>query len=333
MHVADRTSQTSSPWPGRLGAWTLVAAVPLVLFGGSVTTMRAGMAENGWLEPDGFLLWMYPWAMRVRDAGVFVEHHHRELGSLVGLLSIATVVATFLRDARWSARLLALGGLLAVSGQGVVGGLRVLENSPQLAFLHGALAQAVVSLLVLVAVVLDSRWRDARRLAAGASAPAARWLVLTFLLVFGQAVLGAWLRHGHTPLALVLHASFALAAAGAVWAASTALLRGAQAAGDGAPAAAAVLLKQGRRLRWILLLQLVLGMGAVIAIYALSGGMEAQRIHPSELVFATAHVAVGALLLGALVSAAAWTARLAPRRTEAANPARLVLGEAEGGVA
>ena len=74
-----------SPWPSRLGSWTLVASIPLILFGGTVTTMRAGMAENGWLQPDGYLLWTYPWALRVRSAGVFVEHQGHELFACRGL--------------------------------------------------------------------------------------------------------------------------------------------------------------------------------------------------------------------------------------------------------
>ena len=59
-----------------------------MIFGATVTTLRAGMAESNWINPDGHFLWFYPLAMRIQNIGVFVEHHHRELGSLVGLLAI-----------------------------------------------------------------------------------------------------------------------------------------------------------------------------------------------------------------------------------------------------
>ena len=153
---SPKSIDSTSRWPSRLARWTLYAAIPLVLFGGTVTTMRAGMAEDGWWTPDGHLLWLYPWAMRIRNAGVFVEHHHRELGSLVGLLSLVTVIATWCFEKRWGPRLLALAGLTAVSVQGAIGGFRVLENDPQLAFLHGALGQAVFTLLAVVAIGLSS---------------------------------------------------------------------------------------------------------------------------------------------------------------------------------
>ena len=79
--------QAPSPWPRRLAWATLLAALPLVLFGGTVTTLRAGMAIDGWfvLEPgrgDHFLL-AYPLEKWLRDPGTFTEHTHRLFGVLV----------------------------------------------------------------------------------------------------------------------------------------------------------------------------------------------------------------------------------------------------------
>ena len=37
----------ASPWPRRFALATLAAALPLILFGGTVTTLRQGMAEDG----------------------------------------------------------------------------------------------------------------------------------------------------------------------------------------------------------------------------------------------------------------------------------------------
>ena len=296
-----------------------------MLFGGTVTTMRAGMAENGWLQPDGYLLWTYPWALRIRSAGVFVEHHHRELGSLVGLLTVATLIATWACDRRWSARWLSLAGLAAVGVQGLVGGLRVLENSPGLAFLHGALAQAVFALLVVVSVALDPRWA---RLAAArrvVGPPLGAPAGLAFVLVYGQSVLGAWLRHGHEPRAFVLHGAGALVAVAAVLWVAARFRRAAEGRSD-----AGALRVHVRRLRVLLGLQVALGAGAAGAIYGLSGGMRALTIHPLELVLATAHVLVGALLLGSLASAALWGARLAG--APAAGPILVPTG-VEGSVA
>src|SRR5262249_41575588 len=74
-------AEPASPWPRRLALAALVAAVPLVFFGGTVTTLHAGLAIDGWLvlEPgrgDHFL-WLYPVDKWFRDVGTFVEHTHR----------------------------------------------------------------------------------------------------------------------------------------------------------------------------------------------------------------------------------------------------------------
>ena len=42
----------SSPWPRRLALATWLGALPLVVLGGSVTTLRAGMAIDGWWVLD-----------------------------------------------------------------------------------------------------------------------------------------------------------------------------------------------------------------------------------------------------------------------------------------
>ena len=207
---APASAVEPSPWPGRLALWTLIAAVPLVLFGGLVTTMRAGMAEEGWLNPEGQFLFLMPWARRISSAGFFVEHHHRELGFIVGLLCIATVLATFALDPRKKAKAFALMGLLAVIGQGVIGGFRVLDNNVQLAFLHGALGQMVFAILAAVALVLSRKWRTVKHVP-WTEDPGlfglARGLVV---VVWLQGAIGAYFRHNHSHAALGIHVLLAL---------------------------------------------------------------------------------------------------------------------------
>src|SRR5688500_7568632 len=91
------TDARTSAWRRRLALATLALALPLAFFGGSVTTLGAGLAIDGWLilEPGrgDWFLWFYPLEQWFRDVGTFVEHSHRLLGSGVGLLAIATAVA------------------------------------------------------------------------------------------------------------------------------------------------------------------------------------------------------------------------------------------------
>ena len=303
---APETSVTG-PWPRRFALATLWASVPLILFGGTVTTLRQGMAEDGWLQPDGHLLWLYPLELRLRSAGVFVEHHHREIGSLVGLLAIGLVLSTWLSDRRRGARGLALASLGAICAQGAIGGFRVLENSPDLAFLHGALAHAVFALVGANVFVAAADWQRARPLSAplgepgGASGPSRATLVMT-LVIYLQIALGAWLRHTGAALALGLH--FFLAAA--------VLIEVLRAARQLTETGQERLVRSAHRLRQLVGLQVALGFAAALGVYGFSGGF-AGRVSGFELVFATLHVLFGALLLWQAVGAAMWARRLAAR--------------------
>ena len=306
--TAHAPSVSTGPWPYRLSLATWIAAIPLILFGGTVTTLRAGMAESGWIAPDGYFLWAYPIEKRFGSVGVFVEHHHRELGSLVGMLAIAAAIAAWRKESRPLARVLPALALLAVCVQGVVGGVRVLENSPQLAFLHGALAQAVFALLFATALYLSPRWSAVRPSACKSAAGLQRVTGLGLAAVYTQVTVGAWLRHSGANLALALHLLIALAVLVFVVAIGR-QMNAAVEQGESAGEDRWILLGVKRRLYWLLGAQMLLGALATYWIYEVSGGMQA-RVSMGEAVFATGHVAVGALLLAQSVAAAMWARRI-----------------------
>jgi hypothetical protein len=70
-----------------------------------------------------------------------------------------------------------------------------------------------------------------------------------------------------------------------------------------------LLLRVRRNLHVLLGTQIALGALATFWIYEVSGGMQA-RVSMGEAIFATAHVAIGALLLAQVVSAAMWARRV-----------------------
>ena len=294
--------ETLSPWPRRLALGTWLAALPLVVLGGSVTTLRAGMAIDGWWvldrgNGDHFLL-AYPIEKWFANAGTFTEHSHRLFGTLVGLLSILLVVAAHRARAgalrvRW-----AWIGLVAVCLQGTLGGFRVLENSPNLAFLHGVIAQVVLAILAANVVLNDSAFAASRGREHSRAAGLARASRLAIAAVFAQIFLGAWLRHTGNDLALVAHIAFAAIAAGAV----IVLARGLREVRD------AELASQAKRLFVLILVQVALGLVALVAIVLVSGGFTAE-VSTAETISATAHVLFGAFTLQATVAAAMWISR------------------------
>ncbi|MCY3000387.1 MAG: COX15/CtaA family protein [Planctomycetota bacterium] len=294
--------ETLSPWPRRLALGTWLAALPLVVLGGSVTTLRAGMAIDGWWvldrgNGDHFLL-AYPIEKWFANAGTFSEHSHRLFGTLVGLLSILLVIAAHRAQAgalrvRW-----AWIGLVAVCLQGTLGGFRVLENSPNLAFLHGVVAQVVLAILAANVVLNDPAFAASRGREHSRAAGLARASRLAIAAVFAQIFLGAWLRHTGNDLALVAHIAFAAIAAGAV----IVLARGLREVRD------AELASQAKRLFVLILVQVALGLLALVAILLVSGGFTAE-VSTAETISATAHVLFGAFTLQATVAAAMWISR------------------------
>ncbi len=282
---------------------TALCSVPLILFGGSVTTLGAGMAVDGWLVAEGHFLPFFPVEEWFRDTETMVEHTHRLFGVLVGLLAIATVVAGFRSGRPW----LPVIGLLAVCGQGALGGFRVLESSPELAFLHGALAQGVFALLVAIAVVNSPAFSREP----GGSSPGARPLAsaawLAAFAVYGQIVLGAWYRHGlrgggvqsEVALRLALHFGGAFL----VFLAIVAAIGRARVLLDGAGDASAPVRRAARRLGLLLGVQVVLGLVAW-------AGRGTGSVTAVEWITTILHVLCGGLLLAQTVALALWAGRL-----------------------
>lgn len=316
--VTESTGSIGGPWAERCALAAAASAVPLVLFGGSVTTLGAGMAVQGWLIAEGHFLVLFPVDKWFRDVGTFVEHTHRLFGVLVGLFLLAGLVLSWTRGAR--ARGWALVTLVAVVGQGALGGFRVLENSPELAFVHGAVAQAVFALLCLNACT-QRRTSSAQVPLAGRALEAARalqpaaWLATGVL--YAQVVIGAWYRHGLRPEPVAGHMGrFALHALGAVLVLGTLALlarRGTELQASGAAPSPML----SRALTWLprlLVAQLVLG-GLAWA------GFRPGALGPAEWLLSIAHVLGGALLLTDTALIALEATRLARRGARAPDPA------------
>jgi cytochrome c oxidase assembly protein subunit 15 len=279
----------------RLALTTIAATFVLILFGGLVTNTGSALAVPDWPTTFGHNMFLYPWSEMV--GGIFYEHSHRLLGSLVGLLTLA--LATVLWRAGGTLRWLGLVAVAAVVVQGILGGLRVVLLKETLAIVHGCLAQAYFALAVVIAVLTSRRHqtpvqgidRTSRRLAIGAA-----------LLVYVQIVLGALITHAGWIWVHVLGAVAVFALVPIV----TARLRR---SGDvlAAPAARVLLVLLG--------IQVVLGVGSFISRFTpvwIPGGQVTMLALP------VAHRLAASLILGAAVVAAVRAAGFGvPQRTRA----------------
>ena len=171
------------------------ATFPLIWVGGLVTTYDAGLAVPDWPNTYGYNLFLYPLSTWISGPfDIFVEHGHRLLGASVGLIAICLVVVFFKYENRSWAKALAVGCLLTVIAQGVLGGLRVVLKEVAVARIHGITGPMFFGLTVLVVFVTSRSWNrfDASTRGVNKLAPLA-WSLTGF--AFLQLVLGAFVRH------------------------------------------------------------------------------------------------------------------------------------------
>ncbi|MBI4246734.1 MAG: COX15/CtaA family protein [Candidatus Rokubacteria bacterium] len=262
----------------RLALVTVAATLVVLVFGGLVTNTGAALAVPDWPTTFGYNMFLYPWAQMV--GGVFYEHSHRLLGSVVGLLTLALAAALWRTGGR--VRWLGLAAVVAVVVQGVLGGLRVLLLEDALAIVHGCVAQAFFALLATLALLTSPRAQDPGRRVE----PSTRKLaVVAAALVYLQIVLGALLTHAGW---IDLH----LVGAAAVFTVVPMVTARVRRSGD--PVAAPI----ARALIVLVVAQLVLGAGSYLARFS---GVWIPGEQLTVLALPVAHRAVAALILAASV--------------------------------
>jgi|688.fasta_scaffold00010_72 cytochrome c oxidase assembly protein subunit 15 len=194
---------TYSRWVHRSAVALTVSVFPLIWVGGLVTTYGAGMAVPDWPGTYGWNMFLYPpstWLYGGFD--LMVEHGHRLLGSLAGLIAILLLVVAVLYDRRrWFKAWCGLV-LLAVIAQGVLGGVRVLLDERVAALIHGCTAQLFLSMATATAVMSSRWWIVGKQQFAvlPAEVPGVgKGLVLAstllLLVAYMQVIAGAHLRH------------------------------------------------------------------------------------------------------------------------------------------
>ncbi|QDT00170.1 COX15/CtaA family protein [Adhaeretor mobilis] len=199
MTVPKSINVAASRWPHRW-AWLLTAATfPLIWWGGFVTTTDAGMAFRDWLTSDGHFMLTYPWLSSTGDK--FIEHGHRLLAVLVGILTIGMVVVAYRCESRTWVRRYSLLLLAGVILQGVLGGLRIVLDERLAAMLHGCSGPLFFALCTAM-VVFTSRWwqvQEVTRISDKSHQTAtnslARLAIICCGLAYLQLVVGAAVRH------------------------------------------------------------------------------------------------------------------------------------------
>src|SRR5438477_10181823 len=192
-----------SRWLNRFVWFTAVATLFLICSGGMVTSKGVGLAVPDWPTTFGYNMFLFPFPRWV--GGIFFEHTHRLIASIVGFLTIILAVwLWFTEDRRW-VRNLGLAAVAAVILQGMLGGLRVTMLKNEIGIFHACLAQAFLGLLAFIALVISKFWRSLENTKASRQDFTAikTAAVATTLVIYLQLALGATMRHQHRDLAVL----------------------------------------------------------------------------------------------------------------------------------
>jgi cytochrome c oxidase assembly protein subunit 15 len=168
-----------------------------------VTTHQAGMAVPDWPNTWGYNMFTFPPSKWV--GGIFYEHTHRLAASGIGFLTGTIMVIAWRTDQRRYMRWTAVALFLAVVGQGIIGGIRVLENARDLAILHGCIAQLFFCFIAVYCVMTSRYFGDRPRVLDTEAIwihRASRMAAVAFTVVLGQLVIGAIMRHKDAGLAI-----------------------------------------------------------------------------------------------------------------------------------
>ncbi len=157
----------------RVAVVTAIFAYLQIALGGVVRVSGSGLGCPDWPLCNGRL---YP----PPDVHAIIEYSHRAVGSVTGVLIIATVVLAWVvfRERRPHVAWLATASLIGVVGEGVLGGVVVAHDlASWLVLVHLGLAMMIIGFLVATAVaampastgIPDPVFRRLSALAAGAT--------------------------------------------------------------------------------------------------------------------------------------------------------------------
>lgn len=185
--MQNQDTLSTPVWLRRFTKLTALSTLFLIFAGAMVTSTSSGLAVPDWPLSYGKV---FPPMV----GGIFYEHGHRMIASLVGLFVLIQAFWLQMAEPKAHVRVLGWLALAAVIIQGVLGGLTVLFLLPvPISVGHASLAQFFFCMAVAIAF-LTSRFSDGLRETSGVSGLRTISKLL-LVAVFAQIVIGALMRH------------------------------------------------------------------------------------------------------------------------------------------
>lgn len=179
-------------------AFTAVCTFFLIIAGGLVTSTGSGLAVPDWPLSYGQL-------MPPMVGGIFYEHGHRMVATAVGMLTVILSIWLWKKERRRWLRFLGLAALATVLLQGALGGLTVLFMLPTvISATHATLAQSFFCIVSAIAL-FTSRWwieNGANDIKLINQKTSVIFCIIITLMIYIQLILGAAMRHTASGLAV-----------------------------------------------------------------------------------------------------------------------------------
>ncbi|MBI5217148.1 MAG: COX15/CtaA family protein [Ignavibacteriae bacterium] len=173
----------------------------LIIAGGYVTSTQSGLSVPDWPNTYGHFMFSFPLDQMV--GGIFYEHSHRLIASVVGFLTVILAFWLWKKDDRKWVRVLGFVALGSVITQGILGGLTVLFFLPTaISVSHATLAQSFFGIVASIALFTSKWWRDEQPKLKDSSNNLTRLTMFTTAAIFIQLILGALMRHSEAGLAV-----------------------------------------------------------------------------------------------------------------------------------
>jgi len=275
----------------RLAQVTAGATFVLLVLGALVTSNEAGDSVPDW--PTAFGRWL---PLEQIVGNVVYEYTHRVVAATVGLLTLLLNVGLWWKEKRAWVRWLGGVALLAVLGQALLGGARVLflEHRFTFALVHAFMAQFFFGLTVSLAVVTSPGWPPLEQSRTEVRFPMSlpRLCGAAIVGLFVQLLLGAGFRH--RGMGILPHILGAVGVSALILAIVWSVRKVTREHGGG-------LRVISRPALWIAgLLGAQLGLGIAAYLARRAARFDPQPLEPM-ISLTVAHVAGGALLLAALL--------------------------------
>lgn len=191
------TNTSPNPQIRKFTKVLVYATLALIFIGGMVTSTGSGLSVPDW--PLSYGTFFPPMV-----GGVFYEHGHRMVATVIGLLTLILVIWLLKSQEKKWVKNLSFYALGAVIAQGLLGGLTVLLFlPPPVSIGHGVLAQTFFVITIVIAYGLSLERQEREKKDFTKTSPAVLKLFLLFaVLIYIQLIIGAAMRHNHAGLAV-----------------------------------------------------------------------------------------------------------------------------------